>query len=274
MEMQFESQSFGKRLKSMLKVDFRRMFTMPLLYIMAGVCIVIPVLILVMTTLMDGSVSVNPQTGEETVIEGFDNTWQIIGTVSGEGIGMSGETAGMAMDMTSMCNINLLYFFVAVLVSLFVADDFRSGYAKNLFTVRAKKADYVISKSLVCFVGGALMILGFFVGALLGGVISGLSFDPGIAGVSGVILCLLAKMLLVAVFVPIYLLMSVIGKQKLWLSLVGSVMISMLFFMMIPMLAPLNASIRNVGLCLAGGVLFSAGFGVISNQILRKTSLV
>ena len=54
----------------MLKVDFRRMFTMPLLYIMVGICLIIPILILVMTTMMDGSVSVNPQTGEETVMEG------------------------------------------------------------------------------------------------------------------------------------------------------------------------------------------------------------
>ena len=273
MEMKFEHNSFGKRLKSMLSVDFRRMFTMLLLYIMVGTCLVIPVLILVMTTMMDGSVSVNPQTGVETVMEGFDNAWQIIGTVSGEDA-MAGDTAGMGMDMTSMCNINLLYFFVAVLVGIFVAEDFRSGYAKNLFTVRAKKADYVISKTLVCFVGGALMILAFFLGTLLGGAISGLSFDTGEAGVSGIVLCLLSKMLLVAVFVPIYLLMSVIGKHKLWMSLVGSLMISMLFFMMIPMLAPLNATIMNVVLCLGGGVLFSAGFGAISNAVLRKTSLV
>lgn len=267
MEVKFESHSFGRRLNSMLSVDFRRMFTMPLLYIMAGACLVIPILILVMTTMMDGSVSVNPQTGVETVMEGFENTWQIIGSVSG-------ESSAMAMDMTSMCNINLLYFFVAVLVCIFVADDFRSGYAKNLFTVRAKKADYVISKTLVCFVGGALMILAFFVGTMLGGAISGLSFDMGAAGVSGIVMCLLSKMLLIAVFVPIYLLWSVAAKQKLWLSLVGSCMVGMFLFMMIPVLTPLDATIMNVLLCLAGGVLFSAGLGAVSGKILRTTSLV
>jgi len=61
-----------KKLKSMLKVDFRRMFTTPLFYIVTGICFVVPILILVMTTMMDGSVSVNPQTGKETVIEAFD----------------------------------------------------------------------------------------------------------------------------------------------------------------------------------------------------------
>lgn len=207
--------SFGKRLKTMLSVDFRRMFTMPLLYIMVGACLVIPILILVMTTMMDGAVSVNPQTGVETVMEGFDNIWQIIGSVSGAG-------SAMSMDMTSMCNINLLYFFAAVLVCIFVADDFRSGYAKNLFTVRAKKSDYIIFKTLVCFIGGALMIVAFFVGSILGGAISGLSFDMSGFGTGNLVMCLLSKVLLIAVFVALYLLWSVIAKQKLWLSLVGS----------------------------------------------------
>ena len=267
MEMKFEHNSFGKRLKSMLKVDFRRMFTMRLLYIMVGACLVMPILILVMTTMMDGSVTVDPQTGVETVIEGFDNTWQAIGTLSSEG-------AAMSMDLTGMCNINMLYFFVAVLVCLFVAEDFRSGYAKNLFTVRAKKSDYVISKTLVCFVGGAFMILAFFIGTMLGGAIAGLPFDMGAAGVNGIVMCLISKVLLVAVFVPIYVLMSVVGKQKLWLSLVGSFMVGMLLFMMIPMLTPLDSTITNVALCLAGGVLLSVGLGAISNTVLRKTSLV
>ncbi|MDE6209232.1 MAG: ABC transporter permease [Lachnospiraceae bacterium] len=266
-EMKFEHNSFGKRLKSMLKVDFRRMFTMRLFYIIAGVCLVIPILILVMTTMMDGMVSVNPQTGVETVMEGFENTWQIIGTVSS-------EYDPMSMDMTSMCNINLLYFFLAVLVCLFVSEDFRSGYAKNLFTVRAKKADYVISKTLICFVGGAFMILAFFIGTMLGGAISGLPFDTGVAGIGGIVMCMLSKLLLIAVFVPIYLAVSVAAKQKTWLSMVGSFCVSMLLFMMIPAITPLDSTIMNVVMCLAGGILFSVGLGAISNLILKKSSLV
>lgn len=254
----------------MLKVDFRRMFTMPLLYIMVGICLVIPILILVMTTMMEGSVSVNPQTGEETVMEGFDNTWQLIGSVSSE----SSEDAAMSVDMLSMCNINMLYLFVAVLVGLFITEDFKSGYSKNIFAIRPKKASYVVSKTLVGFVGGVLMLLAFFVGTMLGGAISGLSFDLGAAGVGGIIMCMLSKIFVVAVFVPIYVLMSVIAKQRTWPSIVGSFCIGMLLFMMIPMLTPLNSGIMNVVLCLAGGAVFSVGLGAISNQVLKKTSLV
>lgn len=259
--------TFSKRLRTMLHVDFRRMFTMPLIWIMVGACLVMPVLILVMTTMMDGMVSVDPQTGAETVMKGFDSVWQIIGSVST-------SQSTMSMDMTAMCNINLLYFIVSVLVCLFVADDFRSGYAKNLFTVRARKADYVISKTLVCFVGGALMVLAFFVGSLAGGAIAGLPFAMEGFNAFNLAMCVLSKVLLMAVFVPIYFIMAAVAKNKSWLSILLSLMVGMFLFMMIPMLSPLDAGVIHVLGCLVGGIALGVGFGAISNQILKKTSLV
>lgn len=267
--IEFEHNSFGKRLRSMLSVDFRRIFTMPLLYIMAGIAAVIPVLVLVITNTMGGTTSADPVTGMETTVEmePFTNTWQVVEAVSG-------ESSGMSADIMSMCNINLLFFMAAVLVCIFVADDFKSGYAKNLFTVRSKKTDYIISKTLTGFTGGAIMILAYLAGSILGGKIVVLSFDAGTAGVSGIVMCFVSKILLMAVFIPIYLLWSVVGKQKLWMSMVGSLCVGMLFFMMIPALTPLNSGIMNVVLCLAGGAVFSIGLGAVSNTILKKTSLV
>ena len=267
MSVNFEKNTFKKRIKSILGVDLRRMFTSPLFYIMVGASLVMPILILVMTTMMDGTVSVNPQTGEETVIEGFKNVWQIIGSVSG------GEQT-MAMDITSMCNINMMFFIISIFVCLFVGADFSSGYAKNLFTVRANKNDYVISKSITCFVAGASMILAFFVGSMLGGAISGLSFALEGANVYNVIMCMLSKILLVGIFSSIYILASVFAKQRIWLSLLMAFGIGMLMFMMIPIITPLNSTIINVILCLVGSVLFSIGIGVGSKAILNKTSLV
>lgn len=257
--IKFEQNSFGRRLKSMLSVDFRRMFTMSHFYIMAGISAVMPVLVLVMTTSLGDTASADSAI--------FTNTWQAVESISG-------QSAGISMDLTSMCNINLLFFLAAVLVCIFVADDFRSGYAKNLFTVRARKSDYVISKTLVGFVGGALMLLVYLVGTIVGGAIAGLSFDAGAAGISGIVMCLLSKIFLMAVFVPIYVAMSVAGKQKLWLSMVGSLCAGMLLFTMIPMMTPLDSGIMNVILCLAGGALFSVGLGAVSRKVLEKTNLV
>lgn len=268
MNNNLEKNTFSKRLKTMLAVDFRRMFTSPLFYIMVGISLVIPILILVMTTMMDGMVTTDPQTGVETVIEGFKNVWQIIGSNSND------SSAMISMDITSMCNINLMFFLISVFVCVFVADDFRSGYAKNLFTVRSKKDDYVISKTIVCFIAGTSMILAFFIGAMLGGAFAGLPFTLEGVTTINIIMSILSKILIVGIFVSIYLLASVIAKQKLWLSLIISFGIGMLFFTMIPMITPLNSGIINVILCLLGSLLFSIGIGIGSYFILKKTSLI
>jgi ABC-type transport system involved in multi-copper enzyme maturation permease subunit len=192
---------------------------------------------------------------------------------------MSGEmpTGGMAamdMSLTSMCNINMLYFIISVLVCIFISEDFRSGYCKNLFTVRAKKTDYVFSKTLICIIGSACMILAFVIGSLLGGKIAGLPFEMIGFNITELILCIVTKLLLVSVFVPIYVIMSVAAKQKAWLSILLSFGVGMFLFMMIPMMSPLNASLLHVILCIAGGVMFSVGLGAVSNLVLKKTSLI
>lgn len=270
MEMTFEKNTFSKRLKSMLKVDARRMFLSPFFYIMVGISLAVPILILVMTTMMDGSVTVDPQTGKETVIEGFKNVWQILGSVSST----SAESAGMSMDLVSMCNINMMYFAIAVLVCVFVCDDFRSGYAKNLFTVRSKKTDYVISKTIICFVGGACMILAFVLGSILGGLMSSLSFEMVKFNTFNLICSIITKVLLVPIFVSIFLTMSVIGKQKSWLAMCLSLGVGMFLFMMISIASPLDANIIHIILCLVGSIGFAVGLGAVSNVILKKTSLV
>jgi len=278
-KVKFEKNTFGKRLRSMLRVDFRRMFRSLFLYILIASCLVAPILITVMVEMMEGTVQVDPQTGEPgEPLEGFDSAWQIIGAVSEDSAAQTqpaeGGMAAMEMDITTMCNINMLYFVIAVLVCIFVAGDFRSGYAKNLFTVRAKKTDYVISKTIVCSVGAALMILAFFIGSMIGGAVTSLSFAMDGFNTLNLIMCVLSKMLLVTVFVPIYLVMSIAAKHRAWLSILLSFMVGMFLFMMIPLLTPLNATPLNALFCVAGGALFGVGIGAISNLVLKKTSLV
>ena len=267
MNIEFSKNIFQKRMTTMLKVDFRRMFTTPLFYIMLGISLVIPILILVMTGMMDGTVTTDPQTGKETVMEGFNNVWQIIGSISGADM-------AMGMTLTSMCNINMMFFLIAVFVCIFVCDDFRSGYAKNLFTVRSNKTDYVISKSVVGFVCGALMLVAFFIGAMIGGAVAGLPFDLGKATAGGIVMSMLSKIFLVAIFVSIFLLASVFAKEKLWLAILLSLAIGMLFYTMVPIITPLNATFVNVILCLVGGAIFSFGIGYASKIVLNKIDLI
>ncbi len=279
MEKKFEKVTFLERIKSMLAVDFRRMFTIRFFYIMAGIALIMPILILVMTSFMAGTPMTDRETGlpvldefgNPVLMEGFKSTWQMIGSVSG-----NSATSGsaMGMDIVSMCNINLVFFMVAALVCVFIADDFRSGYAKNLFTVRSKKTDYVISKTAVCFVGGGIMLVLFFIGTMLGGAIANIPFTMEGFHAGNVVLCMMAKIFLMAVFVALYALMAIIAKQRLWLSILLSLGSSMLLFMMIPMITPINAGIVNVVLCIAGGAAFSVGLGAIGRLLLKKRDVL
>jgi len=264
--MKFEKISFAGRIKSMLNVDFRRMFKSKLFYILIACFLVMPILMTVMMSMMDGSVSVNPQTGVETIMEGPENAWQNIGTLPGEPLG--GD------EIFMMCNINMAFMGVAVFVCLFISDDFRSGYAKNLFTVRAKRGEYVVSKTVSGFLCGTFMLIAYFIGSMLGGAISGLSFDLHGLNAGNIAMCMLAKVFLMLVFVSIFTLISVAAKQKAWLAICGSLGGGMLLFMMVSMITPLGSTFINVILCLAGGTLFAVGLGAISKTVLKKTSLV
>lgn len=257
------------RTRSMLRVDCRRMLRSSLFYILIAISLVIPILMTVMMTMMDGSVSVDPQTGVETVIEGPENAWQSIGTLPTDG----GAAMG-GMDVMAMCNINMMFMLVAVFVCLNVSEDFKSGYAKNLFTVRAKKSDYVLSKTVIGFICGSLMIIAYFAGSMLGGAIASLSFETLGFSAANAVFCLLCKLLLMLVFVPIFTLIAIAAKHKTWISVCGSLGGGMLLFMTVPMISPLNSTVMNVVLCLAGGAMFALGLGAASNSVLKKTSLV
>ena len=265
--MRFEKVSFAGRVKSMLKVDFRRMFKSKLFYILIACALVMPILMTVMMSMMDGTVSKDPQTGIETVMRGPENVWQNIGTLPGvEAMGGS--------EVFMMCNINMMFMAVAVFVCLFIADDFRCGYAKNLFTVRAERGEYVISKTVAGFVTGALMLIAYFIGAIIGGAISSLSFDLHGLGGYNVIMCLLSKIFLMLVFVSIFTVISIAAKSRAWLSICASLGGGMLLFMTVSLITPLESTVINALLTLVGGLLFAVGLGAISRVILKKTSLV
>lgn len=256
----------SKGLRSMLQVDLRRMLTSSRFWIMTLAALIMPVLILVMTTMVAGTTVADPQTGAVTTIQAFSSTWQIIGTESGADM--------MTMDMTAMCNINLIFFLAGVFVCLFVADDFRSGYAKNLFTVRTKKADYVLSKTCIGFFAGAAMLTAFFLGSIVGGAAADLPFTLGAAGAFGLLMCMLSKIFLMLVFSAIAVLVSVFGKQRSWLSILLFCFAGMLLFMMIPMMTPLNAGLMNLIMCLAGGTIFGLALGKVSELALNRQDLV
>jgi hypothetical protein len=118
------------------------------------------------------------------------------------------------------------------------------------------------------------MLIAYFIGSVLGGAVAGLSFDLHGLTAGNLVLCMLSKLLLMPVFVSIFTLVSVAAKQRAWLGVCGSLGGGMLLFMMVSMVTPLNATLMNVLLCLAGSALFAFGLGAFSRLVLKKTALV
>ena len=118
------------------------------------------------------------------------------------------------------------------------------------------------------------MLITYLIGSILGGAISGLSFDLHGLNAGNIVMCMIAKIFLMLVFVSIFTLISVAAKQRAWLSICGSLGGGMLLFMMVSMITPLGSTAIHVVLCAAGGALFAFGLGAISKVVLKKTSLV
>ena len=111
--------------KSMLKVDFRRMLKSRTFYILLACSLLIPIVMTVMLTMMDGQEQINPQTGEVTIMEGPESAWESIGTLPSDSAAqMPGADADGGMDVMAMCNINMMYMLVCVFICVFISEDF------------------------------------------------------------------------------------------------------------------------------------------------------
>lgn len=101
----------------------------------------------------------------------------------------------------------------------------------------------------------------------------GKSFELGAANAGGVILCLLSKMFLMGVFVPLYLIGAVLFKQKLWMTIIATFAAGILFYPVASLAVPLDASLLTLIICvLAAGIGF-IGFGSLASLILNKRDL-
>ncbi len=79
---------------------------------------------------------------------------------------VQGGADGMdLMALALLCNTNMVFIFTALLVSIFVSHDYGSGFIKSIFTVHARRVDYVISKTPVGVFAGSCMVLAHFGGS-------------------------------------------------------------------------------------------------------------
>ena len=132
-ELKFRNPSFSERIKGMLGVDFYRLFHTPMFYIFLAIAAIIPAMVSAMTMMPD-------QNGN-TMEPLYSNVWQIIA---------ASEPLYVINSIADYANMNMVFIFGGIMVSIFIGHDYKSGYVKQLFTTHAKKQDYMISKSLTC----------------------------------------------------------------------------------------------------------------------------
>ena len=190
-ELKFESPSFIKRLRGMLGVDFYRLFHTPLFYIFLAIAAIIPAMIL-----GTGGME-NPQTGQVSA-QLYTNVWHIIAAES---------PLYVVNTIGEYANMNMVFIFGGIMVSIFIGHDYKSGYVKQLFTTHAKKQDYMISKSLVCAFAMVCMCITYLLGSVAAGFLTGLSWE---VNTSSLIVAILSKMIMSLGWASLYTFLNVI----------------------------------------------------------------
>lgn len=201
-EIKFKSPTFTERLGGMLGVDFYRLFHTPLFYIFLAIAAIIPAMVSAMTMLPD-------QSGN-TMEPLYSNVWQIIAAK---------EPLYVIKTIADYANMNMVFIFGGIMVSIFIGHDYKSGYVKQLFTTHPKKQDYMMSKSIVCAFAMACMCITYFIGGTVGGLIVG--YETAVSP-SSLIFAILGKMVMSLGWASLYTFLNVIFRRYFGISIASS----------------------------------------------------
>lgn len=266
--LQFENPSFSQRVKSMLGVDFYRLFHTPLFYIFLGIAAIIPAMLIAMT----GATDPNGEISEPL----FTNVWQAI-AADNPIYGFEG--------IDKYANMNMVFIFGGIMVSIFIGHDYKSGYVKQLFTAHAKKEDYVISKTLTCAFAMACMCVAYLLGAITAGAITGSSFS---VNALNLICAILGKTIMSLGWAALYVFLNVIFRRYFGISIassfifgtgifviaigsvIGNVPVLNVFLYGASVYACLTANFVNVIVCLAVSAAWCVIYNFAAALLLSK----
>ena len=270
-KLRFESPSFFKRLKGMLGVDFYRLFHTPLFYIFIAIAAIIPAMIIGTTGMAgpDGAVS-------EPL---FTNVWHAIAVE---------KPLYVVSNIGEYANMNMVFIFGGIMVSIFIGHDYKSGYVKQLFTTHAKKSDYMMSKSLTCAFAMACMCISYLVGDVLAGLLVGLSFE---VNAGSLIIALLGKIVMSLGWASLYTFLNVIFRRYFGISIAsafffgtgiliigaaaifGNSPILNVFLYGSSVFACLSSNIMTLIVCLVVSISWSVIYNVLGTWILSKSDV-
>ncbi len=201
-ELKFRNPSFTERIKGMLGVDFYRLFHTPMFYIFLAIAAIIPAMVSAMTMMPD-------QNGN-TMEPLYSNVWQIIA---------ASEPLYVIKGIADYANMNMVFIFGGIMVSVFIGHDYKSGYVKQLFTTHAKKQDYMISKTITCAFAMACMCVTYLIGGTLGGIFAGYSME---VNVGSLFIAILGKMIMSIGWASLYTFLNIIFRRYFGISIASS----------------------------------------------------
>lgn len=201
-ELEFKNPTFTERLKGMLGVDFYRLFHTPMFYIFLSIAAIIPAMVSAMT--------MRPDQNGNTMEPLYSNIWQIIA---------ASEPLYVIKSIADYANMNMVFIFGGIMVSIFIGHDYKSGYVKQLFTTHAKKQDYMMSKSIVCAFAMSCMCITYLIGGVVGGLLAG--YDTSVT-VSSLILAILGKIIMSIGWASLYTFLNIIFRKYFGWSIASS----------------------------------------------------
>jgi hypothetical protein len=140
----------------------------------------------------------------------YSNVWQIIAAE---------DSLYVIRGIADYANMNMVFIFGGIMVSIFIGHDYKSGYVKQLFTTHAKKQDYMISKSLVCAFAMACMCVTYLIGGVVGGFWAGYPWDVNIGLL---IISIVGKMIMSLGWASLYTFLNVVFRKYFGISIASS----------------------------------------------------
>lgn len=270
-ELRFESPTFIQRIKAMLGVDFYRLFHTPLFYIFLAIAAIIPAMLIGVTGIEnpDGTVS-QPL---------FTNVWQAI----------AADTPIYGFEgIEKYANMNMVFIFGGIMVSIFIGHDYKSGYVKQLFTTHAKKSDYMISKSLTCAFAMACMCMTYLLGAILAGALTRTAFSVDF----GNLLCaIVGKLVMSLGWASLYTFLNIVFRKYFGVSIASSFFFGTgilvigigaalgntpalnVFLYGASVYACLSSTLLNVAVCLTASVAWAVVYNLLGTLLLSTSDV-
>ena len=269
--LSFESPSFIKRLKGMLGVDFYRLFHTPLFYIFLGIAAIIPALVSMGFSKTDANGQIIGTT--------LENIWIMVA---------SKEPLYVVSDIGEYANMNMVFIFGGIMVSIFIGHDYKSGYVKQLFTTHAKKEDYMMSKSLTCAFAMACMCITYLIGTVASGLFMQVSFS---VNVGSLILAILSKMIMSLGWASLYTFLNIIFRRYFGISIASSFFFGTgiliigaaaimgnnsllnIFLYGASVYACLSSTIITLLVCLLNSIIWTLIYNVVGTIVLNKSDV-